>query len=178
MKLPNGLSNIMKKGDTFILDRGFRDVVPFLEERGFTVLMPALKSHRNQLTAQESNQSRVVTKLRWVVEADHGMIAHKCKFLHNQLCNNLLPNKHIFCKITCFLLNLFSKRLENDDEKVDGIIERINSRQTEENSLAIEVETNNWNRKSKPFATLSSDVLLDFSEMTVSDMEIFFTGKY
>ncbi|KMQ85209.1 reverse transcriptase-7, partial [Lasius niger] len=77
LQLPDGLNNILKKGDIIILDRGFRDVKPLLEQKGFEVLMPALKGHRNQLTTEESNQSRLVTKLRWVVEAIHGIIGQK-----------------------------------------------------------------------------------------------------
>lgn len=57
---PNGPSKLINAGDVFILDRGFTDVQNYLEERGFIVLMPALKGNRIQL---ESNESRFVTKL-------------------------------------------------------------------------------------------------------------------
>lgn len=40
---PNGLSSLMKPGDIFFVDRGFRDVKNFLESEGYNVLMPALK---------------------------------------------------------------------------------------------------------------------------------------
>lgn len=69
LKDPHGISTILKPGDIFILDRGFRDVVDILKAKGYQVLMPALKGKRNQLTTTESNESRFVTKLRWVVEA-------------------------------------------------------------------------------------------------------------
>ena len=74
---PNGISSILKPGDVFILDRGFRDVISDLEEKGYSVWMPALKGKKNQLTTRESNSSRFVTKLRWVVEAIHGIIGRK-----------------------------------------------------------------------------------------------------
>lgn len=41
LKDPNGLTSILKPGDVFILDRGFRDIKKSLEEKGFVVLMPA-----------------------------------------------------------------------------------------------------------------------------------------
>lgn len=178
LKLPDGLNNILKEGDIFILDRGFRDVKPLLEQKGFEVLMPALKGHRNQLTTEESNQSRLVTKLRWVVEAVHGIIGQKCKLLHHQLNNLLLPNAGLFCRIACFLQNTFGKRLNSDKGNVDQIIERINLSLNNVNSLSIEVEENNWSKKTRPFAPLSSNDLLDFPEMTLTDLEIFFTGSY
>lgn len=43
--------------------------------------MPALKGKRNQLSTKESNQSRFVTKVRWVVEAIHGIIKQKYRLL-------------------------------------------------------------------------------------------------
>lgn len=73
----NDMQNLMKQGDIFIVDRGFRDVKAYLEEDGYNVLMPALKGKRSQLSTEESNESRFVTKLRWVVEAIHGFIKKK-----------------------------------------------------------------------------------------------------
>ena len=84
---PNGLSSILKPGDVCIVDRGFRDVQEYMENMNLTVLMPALKGKRNQLTCEESNESRKVTKLRWVVEAVHGVIGKKFRLLHQQLDN-------------------------------------------------------------------------------------------
>ena len=71
---PDGLKSDLKKGDIFVLDRGFRDVVQDLEAKGFKVLKPALKGKRPQLTTKEANSSRFVTKIRRVVEAVHSII--------------------------------------------------------------------------------------------------------
>lgn len=82
---PDGISQILRPGDIFFLDRGgFRDVVTYLkEEKGFRVFMPALKGKRAQLTTEESNNSRFVIKCRWVVEAVHGIFGRKFKLLHH-----------------------------------------------------------------------------------------------
>jgi len=64
MEDPNDLTKFLKEGDTFVLDRGFQDIKSDLEEKKFKVLMPALKGKRKQLTTEESNQSRFVTKIR------------------------------------------------------------------------------------------------------------------
>ena len=71
---PDGLSKLIKKGDSFILDRGFQDVVNLLETKGLNVIIPALKGKRSQLTITESNNSRFVTKIRLTAEAVHDMI--------------------------------------------------------------------------------------------------------
>ena len=55
----------------FFVDKGFRDVQPLLEENKYKVYIPALKGKRNQLKTLESNRSRKVTLISWVVEAVH-----------------------------------------------------------------------------------------------------------
>lgn len=66
---PNGITKLLQPGDIFFLDRGFRDVVPYLEDLGYEVLMPALKGKRSQLTTAESNHSRFVYKSYYAVSA-------------------------------------------------------------------------------------------------------------
>lgn len=175
---PNGLRCILKKGDVFIVDRGFRDVKQQLEEEGFRVLMPSLKGTRSQLTTEESNQSRLVTKLRWVIEAVHGIIGKKYKLLHHQLDNKLLYAVSSYCKIACFLNNLFGERLNSDKDLSKDITEYIKSRQSFENSLARESDTAKWNRRKKPFQQLTSADIMDFPELSEKDLIIFFTGTY
>ena len=46
MSDPNGLKRLLQAGDVFILDRGFQDVMEYLENEGYTVLMPALKGQQ------------------------------------------------------------------------------------------------------------------------------------
>ncbi len=55
--------------DVLIVDRGFRDVKEFLEKVGLSVYFPSfLKKGEKQLEDEEANKSRLVTKVRWVVE--------------------------------------------------------------------------------------------------------------
>ena len=49
----NGLRNCSKEGDTFVLGRGFRNIVCTLQEKMFKVSVPTLKGERMQLTAEE-----------------------------------------------------------------------------------------------------------------------------
>ncbi|KAK9730887.1 Peptidase family M1 domain [Popillia japonica] len=46
-----GLGKLMAPGDIFVLDRGFRDVETDLEDKGFQVLIPALKEGLGKLMA-------------------------------------------------------------------------------------------------------------------------------
>ena len=64
-----GIKLILRPGDFCIVNRGFRDALQHLEDEGYNVLMPAFEGNRAQLTSEEANSSRFVTKVRWVVEA-------------------------------------------------------------------------------------------------------------
>ena len=59
----HGLFQLLNEGNKLFLDRGFRDAKDLLESKGFTLLIPALKGKRNQLTTEETNQPRFVTKI-------------------------------------------------------------------------------------------------------------------
>lgn len=63
------LKKLLKENDLFISDRGFRDCVEFLENMNLIVKMPAfLEKSQKQLTTSQANESRFVTKVRWVIE--------------------------------------------------------------------------------------------------------------
>ena len=67
--------------------------------------MPALKGERKQLTAAESNQSRFVTKIRCAVEAIHGILKEKYRFLDHKIDIKLIPKVGIYFRIASFLNN-------------------------------------------------------------------------
>ncbi|WAR19622.1 hypothetical protein MAR_001460 [Mya arenaria] len=57
-------------GDIFVVDRGFRDSLDVLEKMGIDAKMPSfLPKGNKQLGTTEANESRLVTKVRWVVES-------------------------------------------------------------------------------------------------------------
>ena len=175
---PEGIRNILKPGDIFILDRGFRDVVSYLEDLGYKVFMPALKGKRPRLSTAEANFSRFVTKLRWVIEVIHGIIGKKFKLLHNEVHNKTLPNIGSISKIACYLNNCFGKRLESDKGICEEIVEMMNSRSHVENTLAAEIEKNGWNRKTKNFKKINSNSIIDFPELSIDELKLLFTGGY
>ncbi|XP_046142743.1 uncharacterized protein LOC123988053 [Osmia bicornis bicornis] len=178
MQDANGLQTMLQPGDVCVVDRGFRDVKAHLEERGLTVLMPALKGKRKQLTTAESNASRYVTKIRWVVEAVHGIIGQKYKLLHHQMSNKILPKVSLFCKIACFLHNTFGKRLNSDVGLCDDIVQRMSFQKNTENSLTQQAENHHWSRRKTLFKSISASDVLDFPKLTERDLKIFFTGSY
>ena len=69
------LKTWLSDGDIFVLDRGFRDCTDILQQLGFRTQMPCyLDKGKKQHTTEEANKSRMVTKVRWVVESVNGRI--------------------------------------------------------------------------------------------------------
>lgn len=65
--------SFFQAGDVCVVDRGFRDVLDAFKAMGYEYQMPAfLEKERNQHSVEEANDSRLVTKVRWVVKAYHG----------------------------------------------------------------------------------------------------------
>ena len=51
----------MNPGDDIALSRGFREVIPHLETKGFEVLIPNFKRQK-KLTCKEANQADLLQK--------------------------------------------------------------------------------------------------------------------
>lgn len=72
-QLLQGLQECFQNGDIFIVDRGYRDVLPLLENLGIDHKMPALlQPGQLQLDNQAANDSRIITKTRSLVQAHNG----------------------------------------------------------------------------------------------------------
>lgn len=177
-KVIDTMSNILQPGDIFVLDRGFRDVVALLEAKGYRVMMPSIKGQRKQLSTTEANQSRYVTKVRWVVEAVHGILKNRFKLLDHTLDNKMLPKIKSYYRIASYLLNRFGKPLVSDTDMNNEIFERMSTKQGEENELAQLVDNKGWYRKKLPFQYFSSNSVKDFPELTETELKVLCTGTY
>ena len=87
-------------------------------------------------------------------------------------------NAASYCKIACFLINTFGKRLNSDVGIYEKVMEQILLKRNVNNSLAIEAEIKRSSRRKLPFQKLSSTELMDFPEMTENDLMVLFTGSY
>ena len=172
------LLSLLKPGDIFIVDRGFRDAVDYITNQGYKVLMPALKGARKQLPSEEANYSRRVTKLRWVVEAVHGIISQRYRLLHNCIDNKLLPKVQSLCRIVGFLQNKYGQRFGAHDELSDKILDYMESRWSVPNTLGEEVEQKRWNRRPTSHQPILATDLTDFPKLTKDELLILITGPY
>uniref|UniRef100_A0ABD2W2Z6 SWIM-type domain-containing protein n=1 Tax=Trichogramma kaykai TaxID=54128 RepID=A0ABD2W2Z6_9HYME len=98
----------LRPGDIFIVDRGYRDVVPILEERGIICKMPPLlEAGEHQLSTEAANEARLITKTRWIVEARNGHLKTIFKYLGNRQHIHVLPNIGDFYRIAGAIINRF-----------------------------------------------------------------------
>jgi hypothetical protein len=89
-----------------VVDRGFRDSVNIMEGLGLEVAMPPFLDGRRQFSTTESNQSRCITKVRWIVEAVNGQMK-QFKFLSNTIQNSSLPHLEAYISIVCSIINRY-----------------------------------------------------------------------
>ena len=104
MRITN-IENYFERNDILIVDRGFRDCLEFLKQQHFIPSMPGyLPGSQKQHTDLEANLSRIITAIRWVVEAKNGQVK-KFQYFNNVVLNTQLQYLEKDFKIICALLN-------------------------------------------------------------------------
>ncbi|KAJ8685550.1 hypothetical protein QAD02_021343 [Eretmocerus hayati] len=96
-----------RAGDIILVDRAYRGIEDLFEELGLRYHRPAfLEAGERQLSTQDANQSRIVTKMRWIVEARDGHIKSTCKFLNQMMQIQHIPHLGDFHRIAGAMINL------------------------------------------------------------------------
>lgn len=102
------INDWFQRGDIIIVDRGYRDVIPLLEESGLICRMPPLlEAGEHQLSTEDANESRIITKTRWIVEARNGHLKSKFKLLNNVQQIHVIPNIGDFYRISGAIINRY-----------------------------------------------------------------------
>ncbi|XP_074596891.1 uncharacterized protein LOC141852619 [Brevipalpus obovatus] len=153
-----GFREFFREGDCFILDRGFRDVAQSLRDSGYKVYHPSF-AQRNpnnprgpvQLTAQQANDSRIVTKIRPPVEQVNGQIKEKFRIFDHVIDNKYISSSKKDLKIVAAMINKYHSRFNSDCGNEIRIIERMGNRSHIEDKLGkmvdnlnINLQTRNW----------------------------------
>ena len=95
-----------------VVDRGFRDCVNAMEDLGLNVVFPPFLSGQRQFTASAANQSRFVSKVRWVVEGANAQIK-QFKFPANIVPNSSLPHLAQYLSIVCSIINRYRSPMKH-----------------------------------------------------------------
>lgn len=133
-KNKDDFSNFFKQSDIFVVDRGFRDCVEFLKDLGMDVFMPHFLYVGKQHTTKESNESRIITKNRWVVEAVNGLIK-RWLFFNNVVSNNNLKYIQADFEIICAIINRFKNLRFVESENSGALAEQMLQKLKKNNDL-------------------------------------------
>ncbi|CAF2146828.1 unnamed protein product [Rotaria magnacalcarata] len=77
-----------------------------MEELGLNAALPPFLNGRRQFTTAEANESRCVTKIRWIVETVNGRLK-QFKFLSNTVQNFSIPHLEEYLSIACSIINRY-----------------------------------------------------------------------
>jgi hypothetical protein len=179
LQSPDKLLLFLQEGDTVILDRGFRDVVPTLQELKIRSCLPGFLSQKQkQFTTDEANGSRTVTIGRWPVEAANGKLKQKFKFLDAVIRNSHLPNLHKYFRICCALVNAFCKPSFTESDLQEKMVELAITRRNDPNLLQEKIEATGMNRKRSQWTKASADTVTEFPKLSYEDLQMITLGSY
>ena len=77
-----------------------------MQSLGLDVSMPPFLNRRRQFSTEESNQSRCITKVRWIVEAVNRRIK-EFKYFANTVQNSSLMYLQVDLSNVCALINRY-----------------------------------------------------------------------
>ena len=161
----NSIKEMLLKEDILLLDRGFRDVALELKQKyNLNPKLPTcVPPERKQLTTREANESRFVTKCRWVIEVINSYFSQSYNALKN-VRNKMLPHIMKDYKIAGSLINKFHRRLFSDGDNQIQIALKMKSLLNHQNHL--DSETQNLKIKSQLFEKIdANDQLPDFPKI-------------
>lgn len=166
----NALTEWIRNDDIFLIDRGYRDVVPLLEQMGVSCKMPAIiQRHQRQLTTEDANSTRLITKVRWMVEARNGHIKTIFKFFQHVF--NIQNALHIgdYYRIVGAIINKYHPLLEMRNATVELAREML-QRARVANVVQARLDVENILRRPTQWIQLRHQVP-EFPRLTIDDLQ-------
>ncbi|XP_026737081.1 uncharacterized protein LOC113500467 [Trichoplusia ni] len=174
------LRQYFESGDAFILDRGFRDALPLLNDCGYRTYVPSsLQQGESQLSTLEANKSRTVTICRWIVEVVNGRFKRDFKIFRQDFFNRASKNVMVHFEVAAALINAFHPPIANRSDAQD-ILQKINQYINVENQLSNYVINNNINRRRAQFQAIDVERhnVSEFPVLTYSELILVSLGTY
>ena len=175
-----GIRTCLRPKDVFIVDRGFRDCIPLLNQLHFDTFMPAfLGRNEKQFETSTANQTRFVTSVRWIVEYVNGQIK-QWRMFDRVIPNTLLPSIGQWFRILCALLNFSRPKLKKDTQKELDLARTMRAKKDSSNKLKDYISridskaVNSLNWKSMD----ANDAVPDFPRLSYDDMVAITLGTY
>lgn len=136
MNETDNVFDLLRAGDVVVLDRGFRDCVRSLQNRGLIVKIPAFIGRRNsQFKTKQANATRNATKTRFVVEVRNGHVKRKYKLLKQTQIYQTIPYLKQDFQISAALLNAFSANVLSDKDDWQHMADTMIAKANEKNDM-------------------------------------------
>ncbi|XP_021351029.1 uncharacterized protein LOC110454009 isoform X2 [Mizuhopecten yessoensis] len=168
----------IQENDVFVVDRGFRDSLDLLKQLGIQTEMPSFSKQKQQHTVGESNASRLVTKIRWVVEAVNGRLK-TWKYLDRVLPNSQIPYVGDIVRIVCAICNKFSTPISTGDAEKDQVIgSKMLYLSKKQNTLQERIDRDGLANRPSKWQRMDTSSEIDFPVMTEEDLRNLTLGVY
>ena len=137
-----------------------------------------LTQSQKQLSTEEANETRLVTKVRWVVESVNGKVK-QWKAVSNEMPNSQIPYIDDYIRIICSVFNAFRPVLLKNNEEDKLLAERMLKLPKLPNRLKQKVEERGWDSRSKAaWKTIDESDLSDFPKLTEAEIRDMTIGVY
>ncbi|CAG2245126.1 unnamed protein product [Mytilus edulis] len=167
----------VQDNDVFVVDRGFRDSLELLDDLGIKSQMPSfLTKGQKQMTTDEANASRLVTKVRWVVESANARIK-RWKYLSHVLPNKQVPYIGDYVCIVCGISNKYLPPLSPGCDNEEALAAKMLYLSKRVNTLKQRVEEENLERR-KTIWKEPDNILDDFPLLDEEDLRNITCGVY
>lgn len=179
------INDLLRAGDFMILDRGFDRVIDELKSRGIQTRMPHFLSGRKRFEDKEANETRLVTLVRWVVEAVNGRLKNMFHFFdtiisHQYFTKNCNRKLRRYLRIACALMNRFCPPICHDSDRHEKLLLDIRQRENEPNTLKEEIESNkrDFVTRRTCWEKVAAADLTGFPQLTLDELESISLGKF
>lgn len=122
-----------------------------------------------------AKQTRIVTLLRWVVEAVNGRLKNMFSFFDHIIPMTSVPKLNRLLLIVVGILNAFSPPLFNETEFHDDIAERVGRTIGKENDLEAEIKSF---KNTVKWLKADENSVKDFPRMVLEELKLITIGIY
>lgn len=129
------------------------------------------------MSTEEANQSRLVTKTRWIVEARNGHIKTIFKFLNQTISISHVPNLSDFYRIAGAIINRYHPLIHMERTNA-ALAAELLERAKAPNVVMTLVEEDNLGRRGGQWVQLDEQQVLDFSQLEMDFLRDLTVGIY
>lgn len=174
----NSLSELFIQNDIFLVDRGFRDSLDIMINKGYVGKMPDfIEAKSTQLNWQQANETRLVTKCRYVVEAINSRLKNVFAYFRKVWNSQSIPHLMQDFRIAAALSNVYFQRFESDKNDWEAVTQLMLERVNLPNHMAAIVSENNLNRKQITFSDIDS-CEVEFPLIDDEELKLIALGTY